>query len=89
MQVVLPEVQKLRQTIEVHETAEPLVVESAASSRHVSGPSARRYQMVVNCKSPVGPMIRRPDRSSAIQWFILVISPIAAIILPEVSHAFS
>ena len=46
LQVVLPEPEKLQQSVEVHETATPLATESAASASHVNSQQLNTLPLV-------------------------------------------
>ncbi len=65
LQVVLPEPEKLHQTVEVHETAAPLATESATVSRHVSSQQLNSLPLVqeqFKAALPLVPgVVRTPD----------------------------
>ena len=65
LQVVLPEAGKLRQTVEVHETATPLATESTTSARHVSSQQLNALPLVqeqFKAALPLVPgVVRTPD----------------------------
>ena len=65
LQIVLPEPEKLRQSIEVHETASPLATESATSTGHVSSQQLNALPLVQEqflAALPLVPgVVRTPD----------------------------
>jgi hypothetical protein len=65
LQVVLPEMAKLRQTIEVHENATPLATESTTPSRHVTSQQLNSLPLVqeqFKAALPLVPgVVRTPD----------------------------
>ena len=71
LQVVLPDVEKLRQTIEVHEEATPLATESANPSRHVNSQQLSALPLVQEqfqaALSLVPGVVRTPDGKISIK----------------------
>ena len=65
LQVVLPELEKLRQTIEVHDKAAPLAMESATPTRHVTSQQLNTLPLVqeqFQAALPLVPgVVRTPD----------------------------
>ena len=71
LQVVLPDAEKLRQTIEVHEEATPLATESANPSRHVNSQQLNALPLVQQqfqaALSLVPGVVRTPDGKISIK----------------------